>query len=100
MNKIDREKHTVGLMIELYCRKKHQSKELCDECSQLLTYARERLSRCRYGNQKPACAKCKTHCYRKIEQERIRRVMRFSGPRMLFYNPKASIAHLFAIWYK
>ena len=48
-----------------------------------MAYARLRLEKCRYGADKPTCAKCTTHCYRPAMRERVRAVMRYSGPRML-----------------
>ena len=37
-NRIDKEKDIVKLMIEIYCEKKHKTKnnQLCDECRELL----------------------------------------------------------------
>ena len=40
------EKEMVSLMIRLYCRKNHKTKELCNECAELDRYARERSDRC------------------------------------------------------
>ena len=93
--RIEREKHTVSLMIRLYCRKKEGNKELCNDCKALEEYAHQRLSACKYGEQKTSCKKCPTHCYRKDMRERIREVMRFSGPRMLLYHPIEAVRHMF-----
>ena len=95
MNRIEREKHTVSLMIRLYYRKKEGNKVLCEECIQLEEYAHKRLSTCKYGEQKTSCKKCPTHCYRKDMREKIREVMRFSGPRMILYHPMEALRHLF-----
>ena len=38
--------------------------------------------------------KCPVHCYRPEMKERIRMVMRWSGPRMIIYHPIAAIKHL------
>ena len=95
MTRIEREKHTVSLMIRLYCKKKEGSKDLCDTCRELETYAHKRLTACKYGNDKTSCKKCPTHCYRKDMREKIREVMRFSGPRMILYHPIEAIRHLF-----
>lgn len=94
MEKIKNEKNTLTLMISIYCRKKHGSKVLCDECQTLLSYALNRLNHCRYGENKGFCNKCATHCYNKVYQEQIRKVMAFSGPRMIFYHPVMAIKHL------
>ncbi|MDD6471920.1 MAG: nitrous oxide-stimulated promoter family protein [Bacteroidales bacterium] len=38
------------------------------------------LDRCRFGVNKPTCKQCPTHCYRPKMRERIRTLMRWSGP--------------------
>ena len=98
MARIEYEKKTVGEMIHLYCRlNKHcKSKELCADCAQLLEYARKRLDSCKFGNDKSSCRKCPVHCYKPDMKEKIRAVMRFSGPRMIIYHPIMAIRHLWA----
>lgn len=91
----NREKITVEQMITLYCRKKEGNKELCRDCRELLEYALLRLEKCRYGDGKPACKKCSTHCYRPQQRERIREIMRYSGPRMVWYHPCEALKHFF-----
>lgn len=68
---------------------------LCDTCRELEAYAHKRLTACKYGNLKTSCKKCPTHCYRKDMREKIREVMRFSGPRMMLYHPVEAIRHMF-----
>lgn len=101
MKKISEEKYqsetkTVNLMIALYCHKKHKSKKgnLCPECKELKEYCEYRLSLCPWGDKKPFCSNCSIHCYNKEHRERIREVMRFSGPRMLFHHPILAIRHI------
>ena len=94
MGKIDSEKRIVGNMIRLYCTKKHSRKTLCDDCEALKQYAFERLTKCPFVDMKPACADCKIHCYKPLMRQKVREVMRFSGPRMLFYFPKDFLLHL------
>lgn len=88
------EKEMVSLMIRLYCRKNHKTKELCSECAELDRYARERSDRCPFMENKTFCSNCKVHCYKPEMREKIRRVMRFSGPRMMLYHPIMAIKHL------
>lgn len=92
-SRIEQEKEVVKLMIELYCRKKENNKELCEECRSLLAYACERLDRCKFGEQKSSCQHCPIHCYKRDMRGRMRKVMRFSGPRMLLYHPLEAIRH-------
>ena len=91
-----REKQVVEAMIRLYCCKKHGGrKELCPECAALLDYAWQRSDRCPFMETKTFCSNCRVHCYKPEMREKIRAVMRFSGPRMLFSHPAAAIRHLF-----
>lgn len=44
MTRIEKEKQTINLMINIYCRKKHKHKNgLCEDCQELLEYAHKRL---------------------------------------------------------
>ncbi|HEX9907478.1 MAG TPA: nitrous oxide-stimulated promoter family protein [Thermoplasmata archaeon] len=89
-----REKKTVSVMIGIFCRGNHRPKgTMCSECSDLLTYANNRVDKCPLIRDKPTCAKCPVHCYESTMRERIRAVMRYSGPRMLYRHPILSIRH-------
>ena len=92
--RIEGEKRVVELMIRLYCRHKEGNRELCSSCAGLLAYARQRLDRCPFGGAKSTCRKCRVHCYRREEREQIRRIMRWAGPRILFFHPAAAVGHL------
>lgn len=95
MNRIEREKQTVGMMIAVYCRRHHRVGDgLCPECRELLAYACRRLDCCPRGVRKSSCRKCAVHCYSPANRARIREVMRYVGPRMLFIHPLAAIRHL------
>lgn len=98
---MDRKKEieTVDIMIGLYCRKKHKSKkdELCQECKDLSEYCHYRLSLCPWKEEeKPFCSNCPIHCYKPEYKQKIREVMRFSGPRMIFHRPILAIKHIVA----
>lgn len=92
--KRQREKETVSLMIRIYCRAHHGGTPLCPQCAQLEAYARQRSDRCPFMETKTFCSNCAVHCYRPEMREQIREVMRFSGPRMIFYHPIMAIRHL------
>ncbi len=95
--RVEREKRVIKLMIELYCHQKHQhkSKGLCEECQGLLDYAHQRLSFCKFGDEKTTCQKCPIHCYKKEMKQQVKEVMRFSGPRVLIYSPIEFFRHMF-----
>lgn len=88
------EQGVLPLMIAIYCRKKHKAKELCEDCSGLLAYAKQRAEKCPMGENKTFCSNCKIHCYRPLERKKIQEVMRFSGKWMLFYHPILAISHV------
>ena len=94
-DKREREKALVERMITLYCRKKHGTKKvLCPDCAALNDYAQSRSDRCPFMETKTFCANCPVHCYKPVMREKIRAVMRFAGPRMIFTDPVTSIRHL------
>lgn len=95
MDKREKEMRTVYEMIHLCCRKNHKDKELCSECLALYEYAKMRIEKCHFMETKTFCSQCKVHCYKKDKREQIRKVMRFSGPRMLVYHPIMAIRHLY-----
>jgi hypothetical protein len=83
---------TIETMVRIYCRDHHEG-GLCPECKGLLDYASVRLDRCRFGAEKPTCAKCPVHCYQRNRREQVRVVMRYAGPRMLWEHPILSLYH-------
>lgn len=94
-SKREQEKIIVSRMILIYCKKKHGTKDgLCAECAALESYARMRSDKCPFMETKTFCSNCKVHCYKPDMREKIREVMRFSGPRMIFYHPVAAIRHV------
>ncbi len=95
MTRIEREKRVIAKMVAIYCLHKEGNTTLCAQCEELISYAHQRLSRCKYGNNKPTCRQCPIHCYRPDFREQMREVMRYSGPRMLLYSPLAAVRHLF-----
>lgn len=93
----------VSYMIALYCKKNHHNKYnkgsinkngLCAECQELAEYAGLRSDKCPFMETKTFCANCKVHCYNQEMRGKIKAVMRFSGPRMMFHHPVAAIHHI------
>ena len=91
---ITQERDIIRAMIRLYCRLQHQTDSLCLHCSKLLAYSEERLVKCPFGDEKPACQNCQIHCYKPEKRERVKEVMRFSGPRMTYHHPVMALRHL------
>lgn len=95
-SKREQEKELVSEMIVLYCKKQHKSKgRLCSECEELYHYARLRSDKCPFMETKTFCSNCKVHCYKPEMRQKIREVMRFSGPRMIFCHPVTVVRHMY-----
>ena len=97
--KRQKEQRVVEEMIRLYCQKHHKEYDkttgkMCPSCQELSDYARLRSQKCPFMEEKTFCANCKVHCYKPEMREKIRVVMRFSGPRMLLYHPVLAVWHL------
>lgn len=95
----EKEGHVVEEMVRLYCRKNHagydkRDRRMCPECQELADYAAERSRKCPFMKTKTFCTNCKVHCYKPQMREKIRVVMRYSGPRMLLYHPFLALLHV------
>ena len=93
--RIKREKKTIDAMVHIYCKSHHdqQGGELCQECSRLFEYAKMRLDKCPFQEKKTTCGKCLVHCYHPQMREQVKKVMRYSGPRMLLHHPGLAMHH-------
>ena len=109
---LENEKMLSTKMIGLFCRKHHrQENSLCPDCKDLSLYAGIKLDSCAYlltavkknkaesGKKlkKISCLNCPVHCYRDDYRLKIKKVMRFAGPKILFYHPVLLLKHLFKI---
>lgn len=94
-NRMKRERRTIEAMILMHCHAGHGTGTgLCPDCRRLLDYASKRLKKCPFQENKPTCGHCTVHCYRPEMREMIRRVMKYSGPRMLYRHPVLAVRHL------
>ena len=95
-SRLEREFTTINAMIVIYCSDHHggSAKALCSECAALLDYAGKRLDNCPFAQEKPACNHCTVHCYGRSPRERVRDVMRYAGPRMMYRHPVLAFRHL------
>ena len=92
---IKREKKTMDAMVNIYCKNHHSTlKGLCTECSELLDYAKYRLSKCPFQENKTTCGKCPIHCYEPEKRAYAKKVMKYAGPRMILNHPRMAFQHL------
>lgn len=92
--RLRRERRTIAAMFLIFCQHHHGAgRALCAQCQQDLDYCFRRIDKCPYGENKPTCKNCVTHCYSAAMQERVRQIMRFAGPRMLARHPVLTLWH-------
>jgi Nitrous oxide-stimulated promoter len=93
--RLAREKQTIELMVGMYCQACHQDRSnLCLDCKELLEYAYRKIEKCPFHELKPICANCRIHCYKGKMRERVKIIMRYSGPKMLLHHPGLALLHL------
>lgn len=93
------EQKVVSLMFRLYCRHYHTKESrggeaLCADCKKDLDYALKRSQHCPRMEEKSFCAFCPKKCYSPAMSEKIAKVMKFAGPRLLLRKPSAVISHI------
>jgi hypothetical protein len=93
--RISRDKKTLKIMIEMYCRAYHgETTGLCMQCGNLYDYALSRIDKCPFLELKPVCGKCPVHCYKPEMREKMRSVMLCSGHRILMSHPVLGLMHI------
>lgn len=90
-----RESSVIQEMVGLFCHGVHGTPKgsLCPECAALLAYAQKRVAHCPFMETKTFCSQCRVRCYAPAEQEKIRQVMRYAGPRLMFRHPLMCAQH-------
>ncbi len=92
---IEQEHQTMQLMLTMYCKAHHDyNGALCNICEEVSQYSYARLQSCPFKESKPTCGNCTVHFYKTQMRDRVKRVMRYAGPRMLFIHPIKAIQHL------
>ncbi len=99
----EKEKKLIPIMITMYCKGNHKierkqqgvkGNDTCTECRELIEYALFRLEKCSFKENKKFCSLCKVHCYKPEMRKKIKSVMKYSGPRMIFSHPIFAISHV------
>jgi hypothetical protein len=88
-----REWEILEKMVQLYCRRQHRRRDLCEECQQLLKSSRMHLESCRFGSDKPVCANCSFHCFGHTGREKVKAVIGTARPHMVWRYPRLSLRH-------
>lgn len=99
----NKEKKLIPVIIKKYCRGKHKEErkqngvgrhDICADCRALTDYALFRLEKCPFKVNKKFCSFCKIHCYKPDMRDKIKEVMKYSGPRMILTHPIFAISHV------
>ena len=85
---IEQEKEMITLMIEMYEKGNHE------DLTELKNYAYQRIDRCPRKAEKTFCSSCLIHCYAPSYRQKIREVMKYAGPRMIYKHPIIAIRHM------
>lgn len=108
-----RDLRTLMRFIELYCRDHHGPPRkapsvltccdleavagkpvwLCPECEKLAAHAFVKRSHCPM-DPKPTCKHCPRHCYAPAYRDRIRKVMAYSGRKLVMRGRLDYLLHL------
>ncbi|NVO00907.1 MAG: nitrous oxide-stimulated promoter family protein [Geobacteraceae bacterium] len=86
---------TLDVNIPDILQKKGEAAEtLCPECAMLLEHGIEKRVHCPM-NPKPTCKSCHIHCYTSEYRLKIRKIMAYSGRRMILRGRVDYIWHYF-----
>lgn len=89
---ISEEIRLIDAMIKTYyCQEQVNMTEIPEK--RMLNYAKKRLEYCRFGESKTTCQRCPVHCYQENYRNQMKKIMRYSGPRMLLKHPVLTIKH-------
>jgi hypothetical protein len=110
---LHRDLKTLAKFVRIYCQGRHQDRqkqpaalkthdverlvggpvELCGPCTKLLTHALVKRTACPM-RPKPACKHCPQHCYHPTYRAQIRKVMKYSGRKLVLRGRLDLLIHL------
>lgn len=96
---LEKDKQTLMAMARIYChghchiRGSEEHADLCPECHSIIEYALERTRKCPHEH-KGTCDTCTIQCYKPAMRAEIRKIMAYSGPRMMLHHPLMALQHL------
>jgi hypothetical protein len=72
----------------------HGKATLCPDCAELLEHGIQRRAVCPL-DPKPTCRNCHIHCYTPLYRQRIRKIMAYSGRKMILRGRLDYLWHYF-----
>lgn len=97
MENVDKDRKTLEAIGRIYCDAYHEGPKdasgLCPACRETVDATLARTQACPF-NHEGNCQDCEVHCQRGAAQKRIREMMRYSAPRMVFRHPLMTAGYL------
>lgn len=69
--------------------------ELCPDCSNFVQYAIQKRYKCPLEAEKPSCKHCRIHCYAPEQRALVKKIMAWSGRRMIMRGRLDYLWHYF-----
>lgn len=88
--KRQKEMESMRLILDIYEKGHPEERE---EIEAIRKYSMERIQKCPKMATKTYCSNCEIHCYRAEFREKVRKIMRYAGPRLLLKKPSFVIDH-------
>ncbi len=99
----------IGKFVEVYCSGKHGTLErqpfklpaglgerrVCSECAAFMEYAVTKRIKCPLEAEKPSCKHCRIHCYGRVQREKVREIMSYSGRKLMMQGRLDYVWHYF-----
>ena len=97
-SKTNKDLKTLEAMARIYCSKWHAASAkdaagVCEECRTAVEATFNRADACPYDHAHN-CQDCTTKCQRGENQERIKQIMRYAAPRMIYRHPLMTFEYL------
>ena len=96
MTRKEKELKIILTMIEMYYEQfMYLPDNHYEDFNELQKYVKRKVEHCPLGDKKTTCGKCTIHCYEPRMQEKIKKIMQYSGPRMIYRHPLMALYHLY-----
>jgi hypothetical protein len=57
-------------------------------------YAELRFDKCLFADNEPTCDNCPVHCYEPAMRDRVKQILRYAGPRVMYNHLFMAIRHI------
>lgn len=98
MGSEEKDRRTLEAIGLIYCRAHHHdcakdATGLCPDCREAIEGTLDRTLHCP-SNHQGNCQDCSIHCQRGEAQQRIKAIMAYAAPRMLWRHPLMTVEYL------